>query len=229
MTARRLLVVDNALDHGFYRPLEHWAAAAGGSGLQLDSVHPPSGEHLPRAGLHSHVILTGCEGSIVKRPAWAEREASWVAECVRAGCRVLGSCWGHQLIAVALAGPASVRRCARPEFGWLRIEVADGGGLLEEGFSAFVSHFDEVIPGCSEALRVLASTADCAVHAFRWADLPVWGIQAHPEVGVADGRAFLAGALERWPEHAALSERGLAAEPADSRIAPALVDRFLQY
>ena len=26
---RRLLVLDNALDHDFYRPVEHWARAAG--------------------------------------------------------------------------------------------------------------------------------------------------------------------------------------------------------
>jgi GMP synthase (glutamine-hydrolysing) len=46
-----------------------------------------------------------------------------------------------------------------------------------------VSHYDEVynLPG---GFKVLASSPCCAVHAFQFKDLPVWGIQFHPEYNI---------------------------------------------
>lgn len=221
-----LLVLDNALDHGFYRPVEHWARLAG---FEPESVHAAGGASLPAPGKHSHVIVTGSEDTITDRPPWAEAEAVWVAEAVRRGARVLGSCWGHQLVAVALAGPGAVRRSATPELGWLTVTVHDGGELLEPGpVDVFCSHFDEVVPACHPDLHVLADSPGCAVQAMRFGTLPVWGIQAHPEVDPDTGRAFLQGGIDRWPAHRARFEQALAAPARDSRIGSALVARFLR-
>ncbi len=220
-----LLVVDNALDHGFYRPLDHWTEAAG---FRPDCVHPVAGQALPAPGLHRAVILTGSEASICERAPWAEAEAAWVREAAARGARILGSCWGHQLIAYAFAGPGAVRRAPAPEFGWLEVSVEDAGELLPPaGFACWVSHFDEVVPGCHPALCVLARSPGCAVAALRWGVLPVWGVQAHPEVGPEEGRAFLEGSIPRWPAHRADFERALAGPVRDSRVAPLLVSRLL--
>jgi GMP synthase-like glutamine amidotransferase len=220
-----LLVLDNALDHGFYRPVEHWARLAG---FEPESVYVPSGAALPEPGAHGHVIISGSEDTITRLPAWAEDEARWVAAAARAGVRILGSCWGHQLIAVAFAGPAAVRRSATPEIGWRRIEVLSDDGLLPAGsFDSFCAHLDEVVPGCHPDIRVLARSPDCALHAFRVGDLPVWGVQAHPEVEPAVGRAFLEGGAARWPEHADAYRRALEGPVMDSEIGPELVRRFL--
>lgn len=221
-----LLVVDNALDHGFYRPVEHWARAAGSAPA---SVHPPGGQPLPDPDRFSHIIVSGSEARITELDAWAAEEARWLAAAVAAGAAVLGSCWGHQLIAVALAGPAAVRASPSPEFGWADIEVLDRDELLPAGpLAAFVSHFDEVVPGCHPALRPLARSPGCAVQAMRWADAPVWGVQAHPEVDPESGRGFLSGACALWPQHTSRFERGLAGPVKDSAWAPALVARFLR-
>lgn len=220
-----LLVLDNALDHGFYRPVEHWAQLAG---FEPESVHVAGGEPLPAPGAHSHVIVSGSEDTITKRPPWAEAEATWLAAAVDHGARVLGSCWGHQLVAVALAGPGAVRRAATPEIGWLTVKVHQGGGLFEPGpTDMFCSHFDEVVPGCHPDLRVLAESPGCAVQAMRFGELAVWGIQAHPEVDPDTGRAFLQGGMERWPAHRDRFTRALEGPVRDSRIGTTLVRRFL--
>jgi GMP synthase-like glutamine amidotransferase len=222
----RLLVVDNAIDHGMYRPVEHWAALAG---FEPESVYPPGGDALPEPGQHTHVILSGSEASIVERAPWAEEELRWLERVARAGGRVLGSCWGHQLIAAALGGPDCVRRAETPELGWERIAPVPGlrDPLLEGAFDAFVSHFDEVVPGSHPALHVLATSPGCAVQALRWGELPVWGIQAHPEIDPGSGRRFLELGVLRWPEHAARFRAALASPVRDTEQGRALLARFL--
>ena len=227
MPNAKLLVLDNALDHDFYRPVEHWTAAAG---FGPDSLHLPGGDQLPAPDAYSHVIISGSEDTITARPDWAEEQARWLAEAARAGTALLGSCWGHQLIAVALVGPQAVRSSPTPEFGWVRIQVSETAGLLPGGgFDAFVSHFDEVIEGAHPDLRTLAHSPACQVQALRWADAPIWGIQAHPEVDPQTGEGFLRGACGLWPEHAAAFQQGLSGPVLDSRAVKALVQRFLAW
>lgn len=221
-----LLVLDNALDHGFYRPVEHWAAVIG---YRPDSIHVPDGGRLPDVGRYSHVIVSGCEGSIADRPPWAAAEADWLLEAIAAGTAVLGSCWGHQLLAVVFAGRQAVRRAANPEFGWIDVTVADEDGLLPAGsFQTFSSHFDEVVPDCHADMRVLASTDDCGAQVVRWGDRPVWGIQPHPEIDPACGRTFLERALTRWSRSQELLREALAGPVRDSGDGASIVRRFLE-
>lgn len=221
----KLLVVDNAIDHAFYRPVDHWAKAAG---FAPHSVYAAGGEPLPDPAEFSHVILTGSESSIVDPTSWANNEAAWLRTAVQRGARVLGSCWGHQMIARALGGAHCVGRAAAPEFGWLEIPIDDPAGVLPAtAMSAFVSHFDEVVKDCDKQMRVLARGQSCAVHAMQWGSLPVWGIQAHPEIDPETGAAFLREALVKWPSHSPAIEAALAAGPNDSASVSGIVQRFL--
>lgn len=225
MVSPKLLLLDNALDHKIYRPVEHWSKALG---FVPDHVHVPSGMPLPPAGAHTHVILSGSEASIVERAHWAEAERRWVQKSVEQGVQILGSCWGHQLLAVALGGPACVRRAVRTEIGWLRIEVLDSGSILPSGnVGTFVFHFDEVIAGSHPAIRILAQSAACAVHAFRWGDLPVWGIQAHPEINPETARDFLQSACAFWPDQASLFRKALTTPACDTGSITDILHRFL--
>ena len=182
-------IVDNSIDPSIYKPVEHW-------GRHLDvpwqSFAARDGE-LPEPAAFSHLILTGSEASILDRGPWAEAEAAMAREAVARGTAVLGSCWGHQLLAFALAGEDHVRRAASPEIGWIAIRVDRASDLLGPAgteFSTFSSHFDEVF-NLPAAFEVLASTEACGVEAFRMTERPVWGLQCHPEIDVPTGVRFL--------------------------------------
>jgi GMP synthase (glutamine-hydrolysing) len=182
-------IVDNSVDPAIYRPVEHWSRLLGvpwRAFVAREGRFPPPREF-------SHIILTGSEASILEREAWVEAEAALVREAVAAGTAVLGSCWGHQLIAFALAGAGHVRRAARPEIGWIPIRLERSSGLLGPAGTtvfAFSSHFDEVFD-LPAGFEVLASSEECAVQAFRVGGGPVWGLQFHPEIDVETGRRFI--------------------------------------
>lgn len=219
-----LLVVDNSLHPDLYRPVAHWRAAAS---VPLVHVRPPAGEELPEPGDFRHVILSGSECSIVDPPGWALAEAAWLQEAVQRGARVLGSCFGHQLIALALGSPSCVRRAARPEFGWIPLRLT-GEWLLPPGeVHAFAAHFDEVAAGAHPAIRVAGRSPDCEVQFLRWGELPVFGVQAHPEIAPAEGREFLERAGRWFPEQAERFAEALARPVRDDRLAPRILERFL--
>jgi GMP synthase-like glutamine amidotransferase len=221
-----LLVIDNALDHEFYRPVDHWTDTLG---FSPESVYPPGGDTLPDVDEYTHVIVTGSEGMVSDMPEWTREEARWVKEAIDAGVAVLGSCWGHQLIAFAMAGLQAVRRAATPESGWISVSVAQEGGLLSgASFQSFASHFEEVVAGCHPELQVLATTPSCGVHAARWGDRSVWGLQAHPEIGPEAGKEFLAQAAERWPDWAPLFRSALGGPVQDSGAGKVIARRFLE-
>jgi GMP synthase (glutamine-hydrolysing) len=134
----------------------------------------------------THLIISGSVASATMDQPWDRPLAQLVHRFVAAGKPILGICYGHQFLAKVLAGPGHVRRAAREEFGFLKLRLADAPlfkGLTET--VAVVSHFDEVfdLPG---EFKVLASSGSCAVHAFQYRGLPVWGVQFHPEYGAED-------------------------------------------
>jgi GMP synthase-like glutamine amidotransferase len=218
-------IVDNAIDPTIYRPVEHWSR-------YLDApwkAFVAREGDLPDPAGFSHIILTGSESSIVELPAWAVAEAGMVREAVAAGRAVLGSCWGHQLLAYALAGESRVRRSAHPEIGWIAIRLDRTSELLGPAGTApytFSTHYDEVCDLPPE-FEVLASTPDCAVEAFRYAGRSVWGLQCHPEVDIPTGRRFLRDLVERDFKGREALCAALAQTPRDSGLIDPIVRTFL--
>ncbi len=225
-----VLIVDNALDHELYRPVAHWQAALP-PGVAWSSVPAVAAPLPPPDGPFTHVIVSGSEASICVRAPWAEAEAQWLAAVVAAGKAVLGSCWGHQLLAYALHGAASIRRAAVPEFGWPPLTVVDPADPLlgphgPEVF-AFNVHFDEV-PSPPPGFVTTARSADCAVHGMRHTSRPLFGLQAHPEVPRADALGFLRAYEARLPQHGARLAQAKTEAGRDSGLAKAIVQAFLE-
>ena len=94
-------------------------------------------------------------------------------------------------------------------------------------YDVFTSHFDEVVRLPREC-RVFASTPDCAVQAFQLEDLPVWGIQPHPEITIPDGKRFFEAIISRGGDRKSLFKNALESTPSDSGIIGGLVDNFLK-
>ena len=113
-------------------------------------------------------------------------EAGISVELVRRAasvCPVLGVCLGHQAITAAFGG--RVVRADRVMHGKLSEIEHEGTGLfagLPSPFRATRYHSlvaePESLPDC---LEVDARTADGVIMGLAHRDLPVWGVQFHPE------------------------------------------------
>ncbi len=156
---------------------------------------------LPRdLDVHGHLLISGSELSAAQEGPRDAELIELIRGFVLAGKPVLGICYGHQMLARALAGDRACRRAATPEFGWKRLRSVVANPLFA-GLDRIVtmhSHYDEV-PGLGDEFTVLAATAECAVQAFQYRRLPVWGVQFHPELGYHEGQRMLRSNLETEP------------------------------
>ncbi len=96
---------------------------------------------------------------------------------------LLGVCYGAQYLAQAFGG--EVQPSASREYGRAMLTVGDAGDRLMQGLPAttqvWMSHGD-TITRIPDNYRVVASTADVRVAAYRIEGEPTWAIQFHPEV-----------------------------------------------
>ena len=224
----RVLILDLSVDPAIYRPTQHWRDLLGEVGS--DSVALLRNETVPPLEGYTHLIVSGSEASITEPQPWFAPAEEAIRAAVDAGLPVLGSCFGHQLVVRALLGPSHVRRASRPELGWFPVEMGrtDDDGLGENGpLWMFCCHFDEVCDLPIE-VRVLATTPDCGVHAYRMGEAPVWGVQAHPEILPEEGAQLLADFARKQPEVAELVEQALAGPRRDDGFGARLVRRFLE-
>lgn len=222
---RRVAILDNSIDPGLYRPVEHWSRYLPSG--EVDAFTAREGR-FPDPADYTHLIVTGSEATILERDGWVEQEVEIVREAVHRGLSVLGSCWGHQLLALALAGPGHVRRCPGPEIGWIAVRVERKDELLGPPgeFFTFSVHYDEVFD-LPDPFEVLASTESCSVQAFRYGDRPVWGLQCHPEVDIPTGLHFLEDLVRRGFEGREFLLEALRSRPRDSRHIHRIIRAFL--
>ncbi len=100
----------------------------------------------------------------------------------RLGIPVLGICYGMQLACDALGG--EVQHTPSREYGRARCEIAAPSELfsgLPDSMDVWMSHGDQV-SGVGDQFVSIARTATCPHAAVRHRELPVYGMQFHPEV-----------------------------------------------
>lgn len=225
---KRILVLGNSIDRTIYRPVEEWSRTFGD--VPFDAVHVPTGEPIPALDRYTHLLLTGSEASFAKPESWFDVEADAIRDAVERGLSVLGSCFGHQMLAWALSGHEFVRRAPIPELGWVSVDIVQPDPLLAglpNPWHTFAAHLDEVVAP-PESWRILASNDACAVQAMRYGDLPVWGIQPHPETAPDEARLQMEAAFEQYPEYAQEIRQAIESPVRDDRATPQLIAAFLQ-
>lgn len=227
MPKTRVAIIDNAIYPDIYKPVEHWTAFL--AGADWVAFEAPAGR-LPDPDDFSHFIFTGSEASILVREAWVEPEVELAKAAHERGRNLLGSCYGHQLLALALAGPDHIGRAPEPEIGWIAVDILEESPLLGPPRTAFTfsSHYDEVRDLPAPDYRVLAASDKCAIQAFRTRDGKAWGIQMHPEMREGAAREYLAGCVRRFPAERPLFERALASSVRDSGLIYGIADGFLR-
>jgi GMP synthase-like glutamine amidotransferase len=225
MKETRLAIIDNSIHPEIYKPVEHWSAYLGRS--EWTAFYGPKNQ-LPSLKGFTHVILTGSEASILDREPWVEREIEFVMDAGHEGLSLLGSCYGHQLLALALAGPTHVGRCREPEIGWIPIDIKTDSSLLGLARSAFTfsAHFDEV-RDLGDPFVILASTDVCPIQAFGIRGRNVWGLQIHPEIDITAAGGLLEDFRGVFPKYRPFYEGALASEPSDSGLIFKIINTFL--
>jgi GMP synthase (glutamine-hydrolysing) len=142
-------------------------------------IHPPSRTvQWIRKWKPKGIILSGGPNSV-----YGENVPTAEPALLQLGTPVLGVCYGMQLLAQLSGG--KVERATRREYGRAMVQVR--GGRLFQGFGqgeetpVWMSHGDHVDtppPG----YRVTASSVNAPVAGFEHEDLPLYGVQFHPEV-----------------------------------------------
>lgn len=158
-----------------------------------------AGESIPDLTGFDAIILSGGEyaPSRFDTVPFLVEERDRVLEALDQGVPILGVCLGHQLLAHWLGG--RVERGPQFEVGWLEVTVNRDGladPLLEginQRYYAFLWHWDQVTELPPGGVH-LASSEQCPIQAFRYGDLPVWGVQSNPQYDAALAESVLLGA-----------------------------------
>ncbi len=187
----RILFLDNSIENDAYHPLAYWGPLFM---FAYDSYRACFGELPTELDGYSHIFISGSSASVLENTEWMQAEMELIRCAVNQGKVILGSCFGHQIIAGALFGMGAVRKRKGPEIGWPDIEIiADDAlfGKCGRKIHSFVFHFDEVCNLAENQATVIARSKGCGVLVFKLNGKPVWGVQPHFEMGIVEGLKFI--------------------------------------
>lgn len=130
----------------------------------------------------SRLILSGGPKSVYEEPP---NLGTTVCERIKNGelrNPLLGICYGHHQIGQVWGSKVSKGKSA--EYGVGEVEIDDEDVIFKgipKKLRTWVSHFDEV-KEMPEGFVKLAHSEVCGIEAMRHKELPVFGVQFHPEV-----------------------------------------------
>jgi len=90
-----------------------------------------------------------------------------------------------------IVGKRCLKKREQPEIGWVKIHTYTNELFKDVNDKvSFVLHYDEVTY-LTDDFQIIASSQSCPVHSYQYKDLPVWGIQFHPEYNLEQSREIL--------------------------------------
>jgi GMP synthase (glutamine-hydrolysing) len=131
---------------------------------------------------YDKLIISGSEACAGENNPWDRDLSNITMYYIENNKPVLGICYGHQFLAALLIGKDIVIKSKTPEFGIANIDLECSNPLFDgiDSLTSCTLHFDEVVTS-SKDIKIIASGPRCANYAFQYKDLPVWGVQFHPE------------------------------------------------
>jgi GMP synthase-like glutamine amidotransferase len=174
---------------GYGAMFERLLRQAGATG-EFDIFNTVKGEYPASFDTYDAVLLTGSKADSFSQEPWVLTLKEKVQELLAAKKKLIGVCFGHQLVALCLG--SQVGRApqgwgaGRMQYQWTAPELPQAQGRTEVAMLA--SHQDQVfdLPG---GAKLLATSEFCPVAAFGVVD-HVFCVQPHPEF-VEDYSAFL--------------------------------------
>jgi GMP synthase-like glutamine amidotransferase len=127
-------------------------------------------------------VISGSPKGVYDEDPWIGRLAQFIRDCYQANRKLIGICFGHQILAHALGGLAEKSQKGWG-FGMKQIEISGSktwmNGEQPEHCSLYFAHQDQVVqlpPGA----ELLGGSEFCP-NAFYTIDGRALGIQGHPE------------------------------------------------
>ncbi len=204
---------------------------AAGMGLPIEDctvVTPFLGETLPDPSMYSGIVLTGSDAMVTEQCDWSVTTRDWLSSALSCDTRILGICYGHQLLAEALGGKVDWNPNGL-EVGTVSVSLTREGRHLP----LFSGLPDDLVVQCyhsqsvlqlPERARLLCQNDHDKVQGFVWEER-AWGIQFHPE--------FDAGIMQSYLEADRAELRGKGLDPEglleqcrESRHGQALLNNF---
>jgi len=223
----RVLIINNAVHRHLFKPAWHWRTHL--KDIDTQVVNISSGQPLPDLAGISHLLLTGSEASIREPKPWYEVESQLIREAVNRRIRILGSCFGHQMLVYALSGSEFLVQSNPPEVGWADVEMTGSDPLfdgLPNPWRTFIYHFDEVHNPPAPWIK-LGRTKHCDTHVLRYGEHPVWGIQAHPEISSRKAKFFIRATLLMGRKSRGHIFKALRNVPPPNDVAIRILEKFL--
>lgn len=159
-------------------------STAGVDAAQVDSFDARQ-ESLPEPNAYLGYLITGSKHSVYDDEQWIPKLAEFVGAAMRAGSKVVGICFGHQLLAHFFGGQVTPANN-----GWA-VGVHENAVLCQmpwmqpyaASLSLLSSHQDQV-QALPLGATLIASTAHCPIAGFVIGDTAL-GLQSHPEFSPA--------------------------------------------
>lgn len=195
--------------------------------VELTVYWVEGGQFPADAADHDGYIVTGSAAGVYEDHAWLEPTRAFLRTALAAQRKLLGVCFGHQLLAQVLGG-----KVVKSDKGWgigrhsyaLHCERAWMAPPLGE-IALLACHQDQVVELPAGA-EVLASSAFCEYAMFAFGD-NVLTVQAHPEFSVDYATALYEHRRARFGDEVA--DRALAslAQPTQEDVFARWALRFL--
>ena len=146
-------------------------------------------QQLPDEDTPGTFLITGSKAGVYENHAWIAPLMAWIREAHAREARILGICFGHQVLAEALGG-----KVTKSEKGWgvgVRELAWHGQHLLpqKERLKLIYSHQDQV-QQLPQGAELMAGDDFCPHAAFHIGNR-VMGFQGHPEFDAAYTRRLL--------------------------------------
>jgi len=167
-------------EYGSYSGMFERVLAVEGAPIRLSSYVVHAGE-LPEIDACDAYLITGSRHSVYDDLPWIRDLVAFVEEALKARKKIIGICFGHQLVAHYFGGETRMA-----DQGWgvgvqtSRIETRESWMEPPLGkFALLSSHKDQVIK-LPDGASSFATSEFCPFAGFVWNDL-VLTFQGHPE------------------------------------------------